>query len=312
MTPLHIAFAGTPEFAVPTLRALCESRHRLSTVYTQPDRPSGRGRKLTPSPVKQVALEYGCEVRQPESLKKDAEQRAMGALNIDLLVVVAYGLILPGAILTTPRFGCLNVHASLLPRWRGAAPIHRAVLAGDDETGVTIMQMDEGLDTGDSLTTRRVQIGSDDTSATLHDELATIGAVALLEAIETIQSGTITRTPQNDADACYAEKLSKSEAQIDWRKSAVELDRKVRALVPWPVAETTYNGDRLRVWESAVVDEPCRSEPGAVLSAGKNGVDVATGAGVLRIRRLQLPGGKALSALDFTNAQNPVGGMFGN
>ena len=245
--PLKIVFAGTPDFSVPALDALLTSGHDVIAVYTQPDRPAGRGRKLTASPVKARALEHGIPVHQPLSLKRPEEQERLAALAPDVMVVVAYGLLLPPAVLAIPRLGCVNIHASLLPRWRGAAPIQRAILAGDAETGVTLMQMEKGLDTGPMLATVRCPIGPDDTAETLHDRLAALGAGALVPTLERLDRGEITAEPQDDTQACYAAKLDKAEAVLDWRRPAVELERQVRAFNPWPVAQTGFQERVLRV-----------------------------------------------------------------
>lgn len=303
---LNIVFAGTPEFAAEALRVLLASSHKVVAVYTQPDRPAGRGRKLRPSAVKVLAQEHGIEVRQPVSLKSPEEQQALQALSADLMVVVAYGLILPSDILSTPRLGCLNIHGSLLPRWRGAAPIQRAILAGDVESGVTIMQMDEGLDTGAMLVKRRCVIEAEDTAQTFHDKLAVLGGDALLETLDQLVAETAQPEIQNDDLACYAHKLSKAEAMLDWNKSALELDRQVRAFNPWPVAQTQAQGKIVRVWQAEVLDQSTTVEAGCVIQADKQGIDVATGSGVLRLLSVQLPGGKVKSAADLVNARSEL------
>ena len=303
--PLKIIFAGTPDFAVATLNALLESRHEVVAVYTQPDRPAGRGRKLRPSPVKSVALEHDIPVEQPVNFKEEGSVERLAAFEADLMVVVAYGLLLPKSVLETPRLGCVNVHASLLPRWRGAAPIHRAVLAGDAESGVTIMQMDEGLDTGDMLLKGTTPIGPRDTTATLHDRLAEMGGALLVEAADRLAGGRATPEPQDDALANYAKKLSKEEGRIDWSRPAAELDRQVRAFDPFPVAYTEWNGENLRIWAAEPIGGS--GQPGRVAAAGKAGIDVATGDGLLRITRLQPPGKKAMAATDFLNAHDLAG-----
>lgn len=307
---LDIIFAGTPEFAAVSLNALIQSSHNLRAVYTQPDRPAGRGRKLTPSPVKQLALEHGIPVLQPVSLKPAEAQHELSAFDADLMVVVAYGLILPRAVLQTPRLGCINVHASVLPRWRGAAPIQRAILAGDKQTGVTIMQMDEGLDTGDMLLVRTTPINDDDNARSLHDRLADIGAQALLESLQLIVDDQLHPQQQDDAQATYAAKLQKSEAQIDWQQSADQIQRQIRAFNPWPVAQTIVDGNTLRIWNAQTVHETSDATPGKIINESRTGIDVATGDGVLRITQLQLPGSKPLAAADFVNAHSLQGKVF--
>jgi len=309
---VRIVYAGTPEFAVPALQALIDSPHDVVAVYTQPDRPAGRGRKLRASPVKETALAAGIPVMQPESLKSADAQQALAAFAPDLMVVAAYGLLLPPPVLRTPRHGCINIHASLLPRWRGAAPIHRAILAGDRETGVTIMQMDEGLDTGDMLLKQSLPIGARATTAELHDQLASLGAEALLAVLPQIEAGTLRPEPQNDADACYASKLRKSEALIDWRRPAIEIDRQIRAFNPWPVAQTPIEQGMLRI--HAAEPEPgvqC-GEPGEVVAEdAREGIAVQTGDGLLWLRRLQLPGGKPLDVATFLNGRSLMGQRLG-
>ena len=300
--PLRVAFAGTPEFARTALDAIASSRHPLVGVWTQPDRPAGRGRKLTPSSVKARALELGLPVHQPESLKSGEAQQAVHEARPDVMVVAAYGLILPAAVLTTPRFGCINIHASLLPRWRGAAPIQRAILAGDRDTGVSIMQMDSGLDTGDVLLERATPIGADDTAGTLHDRLAALGAAAVVEVLDHLAS--MKRVPQDDSAATYAAKLTKQEAHLDWRRPAAELARAVRAYNPWPMAYTLYAGEPLRLWRAVPLTQAANAEPGRVLAAGREGLDVATGDGVLRILELQPAGGRVQTAAAFANGRD--------
>lgn len=306
---LNIVFAGTPEFAAVALRGLLDSAHRVQAVYTQPDRPAGRGRKLAASPVKALAVEHGIPVHQPATLKTSEAQRALAELRPDVLVVAAYGLILPQAVLDIPRLGCLNIHASLLPRWRGAAPIQRALLAGDSETGITIMQMDAGLDTGAMLAVTRCPITPEDTSQTLHDRLAQQGARALLDTLEQLAAGSIAAQAQDSAQALYAAKITKQEARIDWSRPAVELERQVRAFNPWPVAFTEFNAEPLRIW-SARVFPGGSGTPGTVINAGKDGIDVVTGAGCLRLLKVQLPGGKPVSAADFLHAYGNVASGF--
>ena len=308
---MNLLFAGTPEFAAHSLQALLDSEHQVLAVYTQPDRPAGRGRKLTASPVKALALEHDLPVLQPQTLREAEVQQALADWQADVLVVVAYGLILPQAVLDAPRLGCLNVHASLLPRWRGAAPIQRAILAGDTETGVTIMQMDAGLDTGDMLYKVSCPIEPTDTAATLHDRLAGLGAMALVETLRRLDAGEVQPEKQDDAQATYAEKLQKSEALIEWSQSAEVLSRTVRAFNPWPVAFTRWHDQNLRIWFAQALKETRDAPPGTVLAESREGIDVATGEGVLRITQLQLPGGKALDAGQFLNAHSLLGQRLG-
>lgn len=308
-SPFSIVFAGTPEFSVPTLKALLDSRHRVAAVYTQPDRPAGRGRQLTASPIKRVALEHGIHVEQPATLKDAAAVARLASFSADLMIVVAYGLLLPQSVLDTPRLGCVNVHASLLPRWRGAAPIQRAILAGDRETGVTIMQMDAGLDTGPMLLQRSTPIAERETSATLHDRLAAIGAEALLDALDSLPQ--IVPQAQPDEGVTYAAKIRKEEARIDWSRSASEIDRMVRAFDPWPVAETRWNGQQLRIWEALPQDTLHTREPGRVVRCTSEGIDVATGAGILTLKRVQLAGRSAMSAAEFLNAHRIENAVLG-
>jgi len=303
LKPLNVIFAGTPDFAARHLQALIASHHNVVAVYTQPDRPAGRGKKLQSSPVKALALENDIAVLQPKSLRDETAQQALAALNADIMVVVAYGLILPKVVLDTPRLGCINVHGSILPRWRGAAPIQRALWAGDAETGVTIMQMDIGLDTGDMLLKTQLTIEDTDTSATLYEKLAEQGPSALVEALAGIAAETLPAEKQDESLANYAEKLSKEEAQIDWSKSAVALWREIRAFNPWPVSHYQHAGNTLKVWQSHVSDNTSTAAAGTVISADKNGIEVATGDGVLTITTMQLPGKKPLSVADILNSR---------
>ena len=310
--PLNIVFAGTPDFAVPALQALLDSPHRVPAVYTQPDRPAGRGRKLRASPVKELARQHGVPVHQPLTLKEAAVQQTLAGLQPDLMVVVAYGLILPRSVLEIPRHGCLNIHASLLPRWRGAAPIQRAILNGDSETGVSIMQMDAGLDTGDVLKVMRQPITPETTSASLHDSLADLGARALLATLDDLQAGTLAPSPQDETRATYAAKLGKDEADIDWRRPAAELARQVMAFNPWPVAQTRLDGQPLRIWRALALEQDGAAAPGTVIASRPEGLDVACGRGVLRLLELQLPGKKTLPVADFVNARKLDGLRLGD
>ncbi|RYU56862.1 methionyl-tRNA formyltransferase [Methylolobus aquaticus] len=298
---MKIIFAGTPEFAVPSLEACLASGHAVCAVYTQPDRPAGRGRKLTPSPVKTLALARGLPVFQPESLRPAEEQEALAALGADLMVVAAYGLILPTPVLATPRLGCINVHASLLPRWRGAAPIQRAILAGDATTGVTIMVIEPRLDSGPMLLKRSCPIEPLETAAELYPRLAHLGAEALSAVLATFEAAPPVPEPQDEALVTYAEKLSKDEALIDWRQPALTLERQVRALNPWPVAETRLQGQVLRIWRAEALSERSDAAPGTTLT-GRKTWDVATGDGVLRLLEVQLAGRRRVPATDFLNA----------
>ncbi|OZB60155.1 MAG: methionyl-tRNA formyltransferase [Lysobacterales bacterium 13-68-4] len=304
MPPLRIVFAGTPEFSVPCLAACRASGAEVVAVYTQPDRPAGRGRRLTPSPVKQAALDAGIPVEQPESLKDADARERLAAYAPDLMVVVAYGLILPRKVLAIPRLGCWNVHASLLPRWRGAAPIQRAILAGDAESGVDLMQMEAGLDTGPVLLERRTPIGPDDTGGSLHDRLAVLGAEVLADGLRRVMAGEqLVATPQPDAGVTYAHKLDKAEARLDFSQPAIALERQVRAFDPWPVAEGEIAGEPVRVWAARAIDAPTGAEPGTVLAAGRDGIDIACGEGVLRVTALQRAGGRRIGAADYLNAR---------
>ena len=298
---MRIVFAGTPEFAAEHLKALLASQHEIIAVYTQPDRPAGRGQKLMPSPVKQLAVDNGIPVLQPPTLRNAEAQAELAALQPDLMVVVAYGLILPQVVLDIPRLGCINSHASLLPRWRGAAPIQRAVQAGDAESGVTVMRMEAGLDTGPMLLKVSTPISADDTGGTLHDRLAELGPPAVLEAIAGLDAGTLPGEVQDDALATYAHKLNKDEACIDWSRPADELERLVRAFNPWPICHSTLDGEALKV----LAAKPAQGQgtPGEILSASKDGLIVACGESALCLTRLQLPGGKALNFGDLFNSR---------
>ncbi|MBK1692377.1 methionyl-tRNA formyltransferase [Ectothiorhodospira mobilis] len=310
---MRVVYAGTPDFAVPALEALLQTSHEVVAVYTQPDRPAGRGRRLRPGPVKQKALEHDLPVEQPATLRDEAALERLRALAPDLMVVAAYGLILPRAVLEIPRLGCVNLHASLLPRWRGAAPIQRALLAGDRETGITLMRMAEGLDTGDMLGRTRCPIGAQDTAGTLHDTLARQGAELLVSALDDLAAGRLRGEPQDPQQVTYAEKLHKAEAVLDWQLAAAALDRRIRAFNPWPVAQTRWRGEPLRLWMSAVAPQAhADAPPGTVVAEGPEGIDVATGDGVLRVTRLQLPGGRPLTAREFLNGRSLQGERLGD
>ncbi|MFC3550620.1 methionyl-tRNA formyltransferase [Lysobacter cavernae] len=300
---MRIVFAGTPDFAVPCLRAAAQ-HGEVVAVYTQPDRPAGRGRELTPSPVKREALLRGIEVVQPENFRSAASKAALRALQPDLMIVVAYGLILPQSVLDIPTYGCWNVHASLLPRWRGAAPIQRAIEAGDSESGVGLMQMEKGLDTGPVLLAQSLAIGAHETGGQLHDRLSELGAQVLRDGLGLLRAGIRPLPqPQPDAGITYAHKLDKTEARLDWSQPAAVLAKQVRAFNPWPMAEAIVAGERLRLHGAVALDEHHGAVPGTLLRAGRDGLDVACGAGVLRIRVLQRDGGKAVTAADYLNGR---------
>ena len=295
---MKIIFAGTPDFAASALKALLAQPFEVVAVLTQPDRPSGRGMQLTPSPVKQLALQHGLPVLQPATLKNTDIQSELAAYAADVMVVAAYGLILPQAVLQLPHHGCLNIHASLLPRWRGAAPIQRAILAGDAETGITVMQMDAGLDTGDMLLKKSCPITPQDNAQTLHEKLAVLGAEAIVEALRLLEQNRLTPMPQDNALATYAAKLSKAEAQIDWTAAAIHLDCAVRAYNPFPVATATLNATPIKIWQASV-RQNMHGEPGTVLAIEKAGIIVACGQGALCLEVLQRPNAKALPAAQF-------------
>ena len=315
MSALRVAFAGTPDFSVPALEALVASKHTVVGVLTQPDRPKGRGRQITAGPVKAAALAHGIPVAQPITLKDPAGRAELEAWRPDLLVVVAYGLILPSAVLSLPRLGCVNIHGSLLPRWRGAAPIQRSILAGDALTGVTIMLMDVGLDTGPMLLEKETPIESADTGGSIHDRLSVLGAAALLEALEGYQAGTLTPVPQPAAGVTYAAKIDKSEALLDWGQDAAELDRRVRAFNPWPVTETRLEGEQLRVFAASVVEGASSAEigvePGTIRSVSDSGVIVQCGRGQLSLQQLQRPGRRAVPAAEFIRGVQLTGRRLG-
>ncbi|MBU0620590.1 MAG: methionyl-tRNA formyltransferase [Gammaproteobacteria bacterium] len=308
---MKIIFAGTPQFAADALEALLQE-HEVVAVLTQPDRPSGRGMQLVASPVKQLAQQHGVPVLQPVTLKSEQAQQEIAALKADVMIVAAYGLILPKAVLQIPRLGCLNIHASLLPRWRGAAPIQRAILAGDRETGITIMQMDEGLDTGDMLLKISCPITAEDTAETLHDKLAELGAQGIVEALRELEQGKLHPVRQVSENATYAAKLSKAEAQVDWTRSASELERNVRGYFPFPVANTQSGETPIKILKASVV-EGKQATPGTVLAIDRDAIHVACGDGALALKVLQKPGGKALPAAQFVQGfPVKVGDRFGN
>lgn len=298
---MRIVFAGTPEFAAEHLKALLDSPYEIVAVYTQPDRPAGRGQKLMPSPVKQLAVAHDIPVFQPPTLRNAEAQAELAALKPDLMVVVAYGLILPQVVLDIPRLGCINSHASLLPRWRGAAPIQRAVEAGDAESGVTVMRMEAGLDTGPMLLKVVTPISAEDTGGSLHDRLAEMGPPAVVQAIAGLADGSLQGEVQDDALATYAHKLNKDEARIDWSRPAVELERLIRAFNPWPVCHSTLDGESVKVLAANL--STATGTPGEILSASKDGLVVACGDQTLSLTRLQLPGGKALNFSDLFNSR---------
>jgi methionyl-tRNA formyltransferase len=310
MTGLRIVFAGTPAFAVPALEALTASSHRVVGVLTQPDRPRGRGRHVLPSPIKQLAQAGGVAAYQPTSLRGDEPQLWLRGLEPDALVVVAYGLILPPAILALPRLGCLNIHASLLPRWRGAAPVQRALLAGDSRTGITIMQMDAGLDTGPSLLQRSVTIERE-TTGDLQARLADLGARALLDVLDALEDGTVSPSAQSDSGVTYARKIEKGEALIDWRQSAQEIERQVRAFNPWPIAETRFDSESLRIFSARAAERAETGVPGSVFAVEDDAILVCCGVGSLAITELQRPGRKVVGARDFAHARSLVGRRLG-
>jgi methionyl-tRNA formyltransferase len=301
---MRIVFAGTPEFSVPCLEACRASGAKVVAVYTQPDRPAGRGRKLTPSPVKEAALSASIPVEQPETLKTAEAREKLAAYQPDLMVVVAYGLILTRKVLATPRLGCWNVHASLLPRWRGAAPIQRAILAGDTETGVGLMQMEAGLDTGPVLLERRTPISRNDTGGTLHDRLSLLGADVLMEGLSRLCAGeTLRATPQPEEGVLYAHKLEKAEARLDFTRPALALEHQVHAFDPWPVAESEIAGEHLRIWAACAVEQRHDATPGSIIATHRDSIDVACGEGALRITAMQRAGGKRITAADYLNAR---------
>jgi len=312
---LRVAFAGTPDFALSAFQALAASRHQLVGVLTQPDRPKGRGRQLAASPVKLAALERGVPVSQPVTLKTEADRADLASWQADVLVVVAYGLILPRAALELPRLGCVNIHASLLPRWRGAAPIQRAILAGDTRTGVSIMRMDVGLDTGPVFLERVADIGPEETGGSLHDRLAALGGTAVVQVLDALAEDRAESTPQREDGVTYAAKIEKAEALIDWRADALEIERKVRAFNPWPIAETRLDGEQLRIYRARAMDESRAAhggnEPGTITEVRVDSIVIACGKGSIALTELQRPGRKPVAARDLINTLDLAGRRLG-
>ncbi len=308
---MRILFAGTPDFAVPALQALCDSQHDVIAVYTQPDRPAGRGQQLSTSPVKQLALQYDIPVRQPETLKTTEQQAELQSFRPDLMVVAAYGLLLPRAVLDSPTLGCVNIHASLLPRWRGASPIQQAILHGDEESGVTLMKMAEQLDAGDMIDKAVVTIQSSWSAGDLHDQLAQLGARLLLDNLDTLAEKWQNARPQDESKVTYAPKLEKQQANIDWHKSAIQLSREVRAYNPWPVSFTDFQQAPLRIWRARPLLEAPTGLPGMVMNHDKQGIDVCCGEGVLRIQELQFAGKRRCTAAEALNGRDLNGQQLG-
>lgn len=304
---LKIVFAGTPAFGLPALEALFHSGHEIIAVYSQPDRPAGRGKKYQASPVKQWAIDHGILVCQPENFRSDEALASLRALNADLMVVIAYGLLLPQAVLDIPKYGCINVHASILPAWRGASPIQSAILHGDTTSGVSIMQMDKGMDTGPILSIETLFIHQKETAGSLHDRLAELSRVPLLKVVDDIALERVTKIPQDDAKASYAHKIQKEDAQIRWKKTASEIDRMIRAYDPWPVAFTLTNTQRIRVFDAQIeAGDTRRGVPGEILSIDATGILVATGDVPLRILKIQFPGGRVLAVSEWIHARSPL------
>lgn len=314
---MKIIYAGTPDFAVPALQALLQSEHQLLAVYTQPDRPAGRGRKLSASPVKKLAVQNDLPVLQPTSFRQQETRDELRALQADVMIVAAYGLILPEEVLAAPRHGGINIHASLLPRWRGAAPIQRAIAAGDSTTGVTIMQMARGLDTGDMLLKRETAIASSDTGSILHDRLAELGAEAIITTLTKLRAGELSPKPQDDALATYAKKLSKKEAQVDWSRPAQEIVRMIMAFNAWPVAQTVWQGKVMRLWAASLAEEPLQAQRAkeqvgtVVMECPKRGMQVVAGTGSVWLSEIQMPGKKPMPVRDFLNARSALNEVLG-
>ena len=302
---MRIIFAGTPDFAAHILSALLTTEHNICAVYTQPDRPSGRGKKVTASPVKQLALKHNIPVEQPLNFKQQSAIATLADYQADLMIVVAYGLLLPQNVLDTPKLGCINVHASLLPKWRGAAPIQRAIQAGDTETGICIMQMEAGLDTGPVIARSTCHIDDTDTAQQLHDRLAELGANTLLKTLSDLINLQQQAAPQDDAASSYAKKLLKAEAEIDWHQPAQRVLRQINAFNPWPIAQTQWQQTTLRIWQAEHLDTNHNDTPGKVINVSKQGIDISCGENAIRITQLQAPGKRAMATQDFLNA-NPI------
>jgi len=313
MASARIIYAGSPDFAVPALEALVASPHEVVAVLTQPDKPAGRGRQLRACPVKQAAEQHGLRILQPQKLTESLIQAQLKALTADLFVVAAYGQLLPEEVLAIPRCGCVNLHASILPRWRGASPIQTAILSGDTETGISLMQMDAGLDTGPVYATRMVAINASDTGGSLHDKLAQVGADLLLDQLDALLDGSLAAVPQPDEGITHARLIKKSDGVIDWGGSAAVIDARIRAFNPWPVAQTTLDGDVLRCWMSAATDgeSAANAEPGAVVGIDGDALRVQTGAGQLLLQTVQAPGRKPVSGRAFANARDLSGCVLG-